>query len=130
MSPTDAIRAVLSADLLSAEWRAKLPPGAPASFGHCYAAAEALYHTLGGKAAGLTPMVARTPEGTHWWLRGPGGAIIDPTADQFTERGMAPPYPGGRPCGFLTLQPSRRAQRILARVKALCNHLTFTEPTS
>jgi hypothetical protein len=82
--------------------------------GHCYVASEALYHLLGGKRAGLTPMVLKVEFGTHWFLKTNSGDILDPTADQFQE---APDYTKARPCGFLTKQPSKRASIVISRVK-------------
>lgn len=84
--------------------------------GHCYVASEALYHLLGGKDAGLTPMVLKTSHGTHWFLRTSTGQIIDPTSDQFLKK---PSYELGRPCGFLTKQPCKRTQIVLNRIKEL-----------
>lgn len=78
--------------------------------GHCYVASEALYHRLGGKGAGWTPQTIRHEGGPHWFLRHREGAIIDPTADQFET---PVPYDQGKGCGFLTRQPSARAQRVL-----------------
>jgi hypothetical protein len=105
--------------------------------GKCYAAAEALYHALGGKQAGYTPRVLQVTEQvrdfalrhptatvhtyrTHWYLvwRGPfeedGGEtyVLDPTVAQFVT---APDYTHGRGCGFLTKRPSAAARAILKR---------------
>ena len=108
------IQAALSPDLLSKTYRNC--EGQHSVAGHCYIASEALYHYLGGKAAGLTPQVARDPEGgTHWWLLDNKGQILDPTREQYTECGKEPPYAQGRGAGFLTLKPSRRAQTIMHR---------------
>lgn len=108
------IQAVLTPDLLSKTYRYRETQHPVA--GHCYIAAEALYHHLGGKAAGLTPQVARDPDGgTHWWLLDKSGKVIDPTKEQYTECGKQPPYEAGRGAGFLTRQPSRRARLILQR---------------
>jgi hypothetical protein len=105
-------------DLLSRAYRRQWTPQHPPGFGACYVAAECLYHLLGGKAAGYQPQVGRDAEGgTHWWLTGPGG-IIDPTAAQYTARGLEPPYAQGRGCGFLTREPSRRARLLTARLRA------------
>ncbi len=89
--------------------------------GNCYAASEALWHTLGGEAASnlWKPMVMRTnwngPNETHWFLRHATlGLILDPSVQQFG--GMVPDYSRGRGCGFLTRQPSKRAQRLLERM--------------
>lgn len=82
--------------------------------GNCYAAAEALYHILGGKAAGLVPQVLRLPNGeTHWYLRAYArGPVIDPSRLQFPPDRL-PNYNQGRGCGFLTKQPSKRAQALI-----------------
>lgn len=119
----DRIPALLTPDLLSPAYR-KLrldyPGGVaecPATFGHCYVAAETLFWLLGGKASGFTPYTARDAQGTHWYLVG-GGGIVDPTASQYTSRGATPPYAQGRGCGFLTKQPSKRAAVLLDRLRA------------
>lgn len=107
------IRNVLSDDLLKPAYR-RQPNRTPTS-GHCYAASEALYHLLGGREAGLVPMVLRHEGGPHWFLRTAHGAFLDPTSDQFTT---PPDHAAGKGCGFLTRQPSRRAQEILRRLAA------------
>lgn len=94
--------------------------------GQCYVAAEAVYHALGGKQAGYTPMVMHLPDGfelvsgwslygapTHWFLR-IGGFILDPTVAQFVE---TPDYASGRGCGFLTRKPSKRAVALLTKAR-------------
>lgn len=108
------IQAALSPDLLSKTYRSCANDHPVA--GHCYAAAEALFHALGGKAAGLTARVARDPDGgTHWWLSAANGDVLDPTREQYTALGKQPPYEAGRNVGFLTREPSRRARVILQR---------------
>lgn len=83
--------------------------------GHCYAASEALYHLLGGTAQKDWKAMRITHEGgTHWWLRGPGNKDVDLTKEQF----LTPvPYENGVGTGFLTAQPSKRAQVILDALK-------------
>jgi hypothetical protein len=89
--------------------------------GNCYAAAEALYHILGGKRAGWTAMVIRlkSPEAsnteTHWYLRHKSGLVIDPSRRQFNEPGWwpTPDYSKGRATWFLTKRPSKRAKRVM-----------------
>lgn len=81
--------------------------------GHCYIASEAIYHKLGGKAAGWTPQNIKHEGGPHWYLKHEDGTIIDPTADQFCT---PVPYEKGHGCGFLTRQPSARTQVILDRL--------------
>lgn len=78
--------------------------------GNCYVTCEALYHLLGGKKAGWTPASMPWQNDTHWVLRHQSGLVLDPTADQF----QAPPdYSGLRNRGFLTAQPSKRAQILM-----------------
>lgn len=111
------IKRVLTPDLLKPAYRHMHDPKNPTA-GHCYIAAEALYHMLGGAKAGWVPMNAREPDGmTHWWLRRRSdGRIADPTADQYLTVGEKPPYHLGKGGGFLTRHPSGRARVILERV--------------
>jgi hypothetical protein len=76
------------------------------SAGFCYLASEVLYHALGGKQAGYTPMFVRHEDAPHWYLQTHEGEILDVTADQFAT---PVPYVQGRGKGFLTRTPSRRA---------------------
>ena len=81
--------------------------------GSCYPASEALYHRLGGKEAGLTPMHIIHEGVPHWYLRWEvdGETLyIDPTSTQFDT---PVPYADGRGRGFLTKEPSKRARRYL-----------------
>ena len=87
--------------------------------GNCYVASEALYHLLGGKAAGWTPMQMQVPadppqEGiydSHWFLRHSSGQIVDPTASQFLNTTLD--YSAARGRGFLTLLPSKKAALLM-----------------
>jgi hypothetical protein len=73
-----------------------------------------LYHLLGGKAAGYTPMRMRWHNDTHWFLRHSSGLILDPTVSQFGElRPTAEHYAKARGCGFLTKRPSHRAAQAM-----------------
>jgi hypothetical protein len=72
-----------------------------------------LYHLLGGKASGWTPMRMRTETDTHWFLKHSDGLIVDPTVGQFDS---IPDYSLARGSGFLTKQPSRRAAILMARI--------------
>ena len=110
---TDSIRGALSDDLLKPEYRNR--PDRMPSAGHCYAASEAAYHMLGGKAAGWTPMNIRHEGDPHWFLKHQDGTILDPTADQFQT---PVPYDQARGKGFLTSQPSARAQTIINKVQS------------
>ena len=85
--------------------------------GNCYVASEALYHVLGGKAAGYTPMRMRVGRETHWFLRHSSGLIPDPSVRQFRR---TPDYSLARGSGFLTRRPSKRA-------KALIKVLTYAQ---
>ena len=89
--------------------------------GNCYVTCEALFHLLGGKAAGLVPHTVRHEGDVHWYLVRRIGTrtrvdievVIDPTASQFKT---PPPYDKGRGCGFLTKQPSKRARALMDRM--------------
>lgn len=101
----------LSDDLLNPVYRSM--PGRKPTTGHCYVASEALYHLLGGAEAGWTPQFIRHEGQPHWYLKGPGGEILDATADQFDT---PVPYENGVGLGFLTKRPSRRARILLGRI--------------
>jgi hypothetical protein len=106
--------AALSPDLLRPEWRGRSSPLA----GQCYVCSEAIYHLLGGKAHGWTPVFVRHEGAPHWFLRrslGPSGfEVVDATAGQF----KAPvPHERGVPKGFLTREPSKRARTLMGRIK-------------
>lgn len=103
------VRTVLSDDLRKEEYRGHENP----IVGHCYVASEALYHLLGGKEAGWKPVGLQHEGGPHWWLANADGRVIDATADQFDS---AVPYAEGRGQGFLTRQPSERAEVALLRL--------------
>ena len=82
--------------------------------GNCYVASEALFHLLGGKAAGWKPMRLRHGGGTHWFLLNTRtGQRLDATAAQF---GSEPPYDKARGAGFLTKGPSGRARELMGRL--------------
>lgn len=108
----EKVRSVLTDDLLKPQYRDKVDRK-PTS-GHCYAASEAIYHMMGGRESGWTPMQVRHEGESHWFLKHQDGTIIDPTADQFDT-----PIPYGKAVGrgFLTKQPSSRAQTIIDRVQ-------------
>ena len=108
----------LTDDLLSTQFRElKEDMGkVPRTFGHCYVASEALYHLL-FKEIGFKPYRARDEKGiTHWWLESEDGYIIDPTASQYYDRGLCPPYENKKCGGFLTKGPSFRAKMLMLRI--------------
>ena len=112
----DRITAALTPDLLREPYRSRVAAGAHPLTGHCYVASEALYHLLGGKAAGLKAMSIQHEGGAHWWIRDADGNDIDLTAAQFA----APvPYHRGVGKGFLTRAPSKRAQVVIERVLSM-----------
>jgi hypothetical protein len=78
--------------------------------GNCYVTSEALYHLLGGKRAGWTPMRVRWCGDMHWFLRHKTGVIVDATRAQFITE---PPYRKAVGTGFLTIRPSKRARRLM-----------------
>ena len=108
-----ALPAALTVELLRQPYRARVEGGAHPLTGHCYVSCEALYSLLGGKAAGWTPMCQQHEGGPHWWLRGPSGEVVDPTAAQFAT---PVPYELGKGKGFLTAQPSKRARIVIQRL--------------
>lgn len=103
------IRRHLSDDLRKPKYRGNPNPYA----GHCYVAAEAAFHLL-PEGHLYVPCCMKMGDDTHWFLRNKlTCCIIDPTADQFDS---IPDYGRGRGTGFLTKQPSKRAQEILRRI--------------
>lgn len=107
-SITGKVRSVLTDDLRNAPYKGSCNPMS----GHCYVASEALYHAMGGKAAGLKPMYVKHEGSPHWFLKTKDGKIIDPTADQFKT---PVPYHEAKGKGFLTKEPSKRARVVLKR---------------
>lgn len=85
--------------------------------GNCYVTCEALYHLLGGKQAGLKPMVMKHEGTTHWFLLmcsdWSSDIIIDPTVSQFKTQ---PNYSKAKGCGFLTKQPSKKAKELMQKM--------------
>lgn len=105
----DSVRNNLTPDLLKPQFRDTDFPT-----GHCYVASEAIYHLL-GPDSGFYPVRLRMPDGVvHWWLANSDGDVLDPTHDQFSH---PVPYNQGKPGGFLTKEPSKRAQEVIRRVK-------------
>jgi hypothetical protein len=75
-------------------------------------ASEALWHKLPDRSQ-WTPCYLAHEGVTHWFLRHQTGLIRDLTAAQFEN---VPSYADARGCGFLTKQPSKRAQVVLDRL--------------
>jgi hypothetical protein len=78
--------------------------------GNCYVTSEALFHLLGGKAAGWKPMHLSHEGNTHWFLKHNNGMILDATVKQFKN---LPDYNKAKGCGFLTRKPSKRAKQLM-----------------
>lgn len=117
-----SIQESLTHDLLKPRYR-KPAIGECREFGHCYLAAETLWHMLGGRRQRFTPRWARCQDGdTHWWLQC-GSEILDPTAPQFTKAELRELYPRGIPCGFLTREPSKRAKILIARAQKVSRRI-------
>lgn len=83
------------------------------SRGNCYVTSEAVYHLLGGKAAGWKPMRMRHEGDVHWFLKHVSGIILDLTVNQFDS---VPDYTQARGAGFLTKRPSARAQVLMHKL--------------
>lgn len=98
----------LSQDLLLPKYK----DGKHPLSGYCYIVSEALYHILGGKIEGLTPMFIKHENINHWWIRGPKSEIWDFTANQFNK---TIDYSKSVPKGFLTKTPCKRTQLLLQR---------------
>ncbi len=111
-----AIQSALTPDLLNPQWRAKASPGDHPVTGHCYIAAEALFHVW-GKRRGYRSHVISGRGWTHWFLMHPTGHRADPTKEQFGSKPI--PYGRARRCGFLTKGPSKRAREIIRRIRPL-----------
>lgn len=75
--------------------------------GHCYVASEVEYHLRGGK-----PMFIRHEGEPHWFILR-DGKVIDHTASQFQSK---VDYSKAKGKGFLTKQPSKRAQIVIERM--------------
>lgn len=109
-----AIQAALTPDLLKPKWKRIAAEKGTPYCGHCYHAAEALYWILGRGSSGYKPHYVKHEGETHWYLMSANGEVLDPTAEQFDN---TPPYSQGRGCGFLTDMPSKRALKVIQRIR-------------
>jgi len=115
------VQQVLTTDLLRGRWKIR-DNNAHFTDGHCYVAAEALWHLLGTNL--YQPFVAsyedKDGKATHWWLVNKDtNELADPTKEQYIHVGEKPPYHLGRRAAFLTKKPSKRAQIVLDRIMKL-----------
>ena len=106
-----AIQRHLNPNLLSRKYRKQSNPLA----GHCYVASEAFYHLAGGKEAGLKPMQLSHEGKSHWFiLDTKTSQVVDITASQFIK---PVPYSKAVGRGFLTRNPSKRAQTLMRAIQ-------------
>jgi len=108
------IQSVLTPDLLKPEWKRIAKINGTPYCGHCYHATESLYWLLGGSKSNCKPMVVRHEGGTHWFLLTSLGKILDVTGAQFYTK---VPYELAKGCGFLTKHPSKRARKVIERIR-------------
>jgi len=101
-------------DLLNEE-----PPTDHPLAGQCYVASESLFHLTGGYEKWYVERTSVLVDGewiTHWYLRDRNELhVVDLTAEQFGDRKI--PYGAGTRTGFLTQNPSKRAQEVIDTVK-------------
>lgn len=102
------LRDALTDDLRREQYRGNKNPLA----GHCYVASEALYHRLLSFGIKAKPMFIRHEGRPHWFLK-VEDIVIDYTAEQFTT---AVPYNDAKGKGFLTKEPSKRAELVMLRL--------------
>jgi hypothetical protein len=83
--------------------------------GHCYVAAQSLYHGLGGEKAGYEVFRMDHEGSSHWFLKNPQGRVLDPTASQFRNK---PDYSKAQRAAFLHTQAgiSQRSQKFLEAI--------------
>lgn len=113
----EALHSCLTKDLLKKQYQSDYENN-HFTTGHCYIASEAVFHTFGGKDEWSAYSGRDHNDGTHWWLKNKlTKEIIDPTKEQYTSLGIEPPYDKGRPCAFLTREPSARARELMARIE-------------
>lgn len=108
------IKKTLTIDLLKKEYHQQYK-NEHYTYGHCYAASEALYYLTGEKDLwiphqGFCPIL-----GSHWWLVNKvTQKIVDITAEQFYFKNIEPPYSNGNGRGFM--QQSNRSKLIIKKV--------------
>lgn len=117
----EALHSCLTKDLLKKQYQSDYEKN-HFTTGHCYIASEAVFHTFGGKDEWSAYSGRDHNNGTHWWLKNKlTKEIVDPTKEQYTSIGIEPPYDKGRPCAFLTREPSARARDLMTRIENKLN---------
>lgn len=97
--------------------------------GFCYIVAEAMYHMI-GKQLRLKPMFVRVSGVPHWFLEKPADGMsrritLDPTIKQFWDDPECDTFWfKARGKGFLTKQPSKRAQELMRRAQEVLKEKT------
>lgn len=87
--------------------------GATGLTGHCYVASESIFHLTGGYGRWYVCRLSHEGE-THWFLEDKQtGEIVDPTVDQFNTD---PDYAERTRTGFMTKEPSNRAEAVIKEV--------------
>ena len=83
--------------------------------GHCYVAAQSLYHGLGGSEAGYQVFRMDHEGASHWFLKNAQGRVLDPTVSQFKNK---PDYSKAQRAAFLHTQAgiSNRSQKFLEAI--------------
>ena len=112
MTAAEAVVASLSNNLRRPKYRNNPNPLA----GHCYVASESFFYLLGGYNSDWRPCFLRHEEEPHWFLVNAAGEVLDLTVTQFKT---VPNYRAGVRKGFLTRQPSKRAQQVIELAKKL-----------
>lgn len=99
--------------------------------GHCYVASEAYFHLTGGydewyverTSVHVPKPLGDMAEFTHWYLRDrETGEVVDLTKEQFTEYQHGDvyiPYDKGTRTGFLTDEPSERAEEVIESINTI-----------
>lgn len=105
----DSIREAMGDDIYSPQNRG----GKHCLQGHCYVAAEALHHLLGGKEGGWTPHAVMHDNAPHWYLKHQGGRVLDPTSFMFDK---PVPYAQGQARSFMSELPSERTRAVIDKM--------------
>lgn len=112
----------LTDDLLDKAYLRTRPANADPRYGHCYVVSEAAFYLLGKKAK---PAFIKHEGKSHWLLKDKEGNVIDFTASQFNS---IPDYTGAKPKGLMTKKPSKRAQKLIDRLRSLDKLSTLFKP--
>ena len=117
LAPADKLKREIQAVLIDELAQDQYRSGFGRFDGFAYVAAEAYFHLAGGYDSGLHPMQLKRRGKSHWWLVDADDRVIDLTLGPRESSDF--PYRRGkrRPFRYTPAGISRRAQRIVARVK-------------